>query len=153
MRTDAERATTTIEREVFVQAPPNLVFTYFTDPAKLTRWLAEEATLDPRPGGDCIQVHAPDDGSGRFHMQGTFVEVAPPERVVFTWGFTDPEVGVPPGSTTVEVTLTAEAGGTRLRLVHHGLPAAAVESHTEGWTDLLERVAALAAADARGEAG
>jgi uncharacterized protein YndB with AHSA1/START domain len=74
-------------------------------------------------------------------MRGEFLEVSQPERVVFTWGFTDPDVGVPPGSSVVDVTLTPDAGGTRLRLEHRDLPVAAVESHAGGWTGMLERLA------------
>jgi uncharacterized protein YndB with AHSA1/START domain len=132
-----------IVREIHIRATPETVFEFFTDPAKLTRWLATEATLDPRPGGVCHQDHAWEDGSGgSYHMRGEFLEVSPPERVVFTWGFTDPDVGVPPGSSVVDVTLTPDGGGTRLRLEHRDLPVAAIESHAGGWTGMLERLAA-----------
>ena len=131
-----------IVREIHIRATPETVFEFFTDPRKLTRWLATEATLDPKPGGICHQDHAREDGSGgSYHMRGEFLEVSPPERVVFTWGFTDPDVGVPPGSSVVDVTLTPDAGGTRLRLEHRDLPVAEVESHAGGWTGMLERLA------------
>jgi uncharacterized protein YndB with AHSA1/START domain len=130
-----------IVREIHIRATPETVFGFFTDPGKLTRWLATEATLDPRPGGVCHQEHAREDGSGgSFHMRGEFLEVSPPERVVFTWGFTDPDVGVPPGSSVVDVTLTPDGDGTRLRLEHRDLPVAAIESHSGGWTGMLERL-------------
>jgi uncharacterized protein YndB with AHSA1/START domain len=130
-----------IVREVHIRATPEIVFEFFTDAGKLTRWLATEATLDPRPGGVCHQEHAREDGSGgSYHMRGEFIEVSPAERVVFTWGFTDPDVGVPPGSSVVDVTFTPDGDGTRLRLEHRDLPAAAVDSHSEGWTGMLERL-------------
>jgi uncharacterized protein YndB with AHSA1/START domain len=130
-----------IVREIHIRATPETVFEFFTDPGKLTRWLATEATLDPRPGGVCHQEHAREDGSGgSFHMRGEFLEVSRPERVVFTWGFTDPDVGVPPGSSVVDVTLTPDGDGTRLRLEHRDLPVAAIESHSGGWTGMLERL-------------
>ena len=136
-----------IVREIHIDATPNTVFGFFTEADKLTRWLASEATLDPRPGGVCHQVHPGEDrSSGPYHMRGEFVEVSPPERVVFTWGFTNPDVGVPPGSSVVEVTLLPEDGGTRLRLVHRDLPAAAIEDHAGGWTTMLDRLAAAVAA-------
>jgi uncharacterized protein YndB with AHSA1/START domain len=128
-----------IVREVHVDATPDVVFAFFTEPSKLTRWLAAEATLDPRQGGVCHQVHVSDDGTAsRYQMRGEFLEVSPPGRVVFTWGFTDPAVGVPPGSSVVEVTLTGEARGTRVRLVHRDLPASELDSHEKGWTTLLD---------------
>jgi uncharacterized protein YndB with AHSA1/START domain len=128
-----------IVREVHIAATPEVVFEFFVDPAKLTRWLAVEATLDPRPGGVCHQVHEDTDGQ-RYDMRGEFVEVTPPSRVVFTWGF-ESGGGVAPGSSTVEVTLTRDGRGTLVRLVHRDLPAAAVGDHAGGWTTMLERLA------------
>ena len=138
--TMADRGAQPIVREVHVAATPEVVFEFFVDPAKLTRWLAVEATLDPRPGGVCHQVHEDTDGQ-RYDMRGEFVEVVPPSRVVFTWGF-DSGGGVAPGSSTVEVTLTPDGGGTLVRLVHRDLPAAAVGDHAGGWTTMLDRLAA-----------
>jgi uncharacterized protein YndB with AHSA1/START domain len=132
-----------IVREVYVAARPETVFAFFVEPEKLQRWLAVEATLDPRPGGVCHQVHAGDDRpDGRlFHMQGRFVTVDPPRRVVFTWGFTEPDIGVPVGSTIVEVSLAPEGDGTRVQLVHRDLPPSEVASHSGGWTTMLGRLA------------
>jgi uncharacterized protein YndB with AHSA1/START domain len=131
-----------IVREIHIRATLETVFEFFTDPGKVARWLATEATLDPRPGGICHQDHAREDGSGgSYHMRGEFLEVSPPERVVFTWGFTDPDVRVPPGSSVVEVTLTPDRAGTRVRLEHRDLPVAEIETHADGWTGMLERLA------------
>jgi uncharacterized protein YndB with AHSA1/START domain len=129
-----------IVREIHINAPPVTVFPYFTDPAKMTRWLCIEATLDPRPGGVCHQTHL--DGDTRYEMRG---EVSPPSKVVFTWGFANPNANVAPGSSTVEVTLTPKDGGTDLRLVHRDLPASEIASHTGGWTTLLANLAQTAA--------
>lgn len=132
-----------IVHEVQIDARPETVFEFFTDPEKLTRWLAVEATLDPRPGGACHQTHL-GAGEGRdagpYYMRGEFVEVAPPRRVVFTWGFVNPEVGVPPGSSTVEVTLEERDGGTLVRLVHRGLPRDERGGHDSGWETMLARL-------------
>ena len=133
-----------IVREIHINAPPAAVFPFFTEADKLTRWLAVEATLDPRAGGVCLQTH--EDGGNRYDMRGEFIEVSPPDRVVFSWGFTNPEVHVPPGSSIVEVTLTADNGGTHLRLVHRGLPPAEIASHEGGWSALLQTLASVAAA-------
>src|SRR5690349_22922586 len=53
-----------IVREIYIEAEPEVVFEFFVDSEKLTRWLAAEATLDPRPGGVCHQLH-PGDGDPR----------------------------------------------------------------------------------------
>jgi uncharacterized protein YndB with AHSA1/START domain len=136
--------TDAIVKEIRIDARPETVFGFFTEPEKLTRWLASEATLDPRPGGIVHQTHPGDAANpdGPYHMRGEFLEVTPPRRVVFTWGFENSSVGVGPGSTTVEVTLEPDGDGTRLQLVHRDLPADARGDHDEGWTLMLERLAA-----------
>lgn len=139
-----------IEREIHIDAAPETVFEFFTDASKLTRWLAVEATLDPRPGGVCHQLHVGDQpaGSTRYPMRGEFVDVDPPKRVSFTWGFANEGSHVPPGSTLVEVTLTPRRGGTHVRLVHSGLPDSERDAHAGGWTRMLGRLAAATTAEA-----
>lgn len=133
-----------VVREIHIEATAETIFEFFVDPDKLTRWLAVEAELDPRPGGVCRQVHEGEPPRrGVFHMRGEFLEVDPPKRVVFSWGFEEPDVGVAPGASTVEVTLSPNAAGTgtRVLLVHRGLPPAAVADHGAGWVIMLNRLA------------
>jgi uncharacterized protein YndB with AHSA1/START domain len=71
---------------------------------------------------------------------GEFVEVDPPRRLVFTWGWTN-DSAVSPGSTRVVVTLHAENGGTRVVLRHHGLPEDGQrDHHRKGWELYLDRL-------------
>jgi uncharacterized protein YndB with AHSA1/START domain len=128
-----------IVKELRIEASPETVFAYFTEPDKLTRWLAAEATTDPRPGGINHQTHISEGRS--YYMRGEFVEVAPPSRLVFTWSFDGQEL-----DSTVEVTLEPDGGGTLLRLVHSGLPEASWKDHDEGWGTLLPELARVAAA-------
>ena len=46
-------------------------------------------------------------------------------------------MGVPPGSTTVEIDLVERDSATTLRLVHHGLPPEVVPDHEHGWAYFL----------------
>jgi uncharacterized protein YndB with AHSA1/START domain len=135
-----------VVKEVRIDASPETVFTFFTEPDKLTRWLASEATLDPRPGGINHQTHPGDTENprGPYYMRGEFVEVAFPSRVVFTWGFENADVGVEPGQSTVEVTLAPDGNGTRLRLVHRDLPESERAPHDGGWEEMLSRLAIAA---------
>lgn len=130
-----------IVREISIDASPETVFAFFVEPDKLTRWLAVEATLEPRVGGRCEQVHDTGDTWGKVRMLGTFLAVEPPTRVAFTWGFAEPEIGVPPGSSTVEVTITAAGSGTLVRLEHRDLPAGEISAHSEGWAGMLTLLA------------
>src|SRR5258708_29629774 len=122
--------------EITIAARPEDVFPYFTDPRRMIAWKAVSAELDGRPGGRLRR-----DGTGRSDVAlGTYLEVDPPRRVVFTFGWEGNDV-VPPGSSTVEVTLSAEGEGTRVRLVHRGLPAARRSHSAAGWSHYLARPA------------
>jgi len=135
----ADVTTDPIVKELRIAASPETVFAFFTEPELLTRWLAVEADLDPRPGGRCWQTHV-DDGV-RYRMRGEFVEVERPTRVVFTWGFEGSTIGNLPGSSTVEVTLRPDGDGTHLTLVHRDLTVAR-DDHDRGWDEMLGRLAA-----------
>jgi uncharacterized protein YndB with AHSA1/START domain len=130
-----------VEVERRIPAPPDDVFDYLTDPVKYTRWKGSEAELDPRPGGVYRVRMGPDSVAA-----GEYLEVEPPRRVVFTWGW-EGSADVPPGSTTVEITLSEDGDGTLLRLRHSGFPADRdAELHREGWEDYLGRLEQVAGA-------
>ncbi len=136
----ADVTTEPLVHERHIDASPETVFDFFTDPEKLTRWLAAEAALDPRPGGICRQTHIGRDGE-RYLMRGEFVEVSRPHKVVFTWGFENENMGTRPGASRVEVTLEPRDGGTWLRLVHRDLAPSDRADHDGGWETMLGRLA------------
>ena len=115
---------------VRVAAPPTAVFPYLIDPALVIQWIGEWADLDPRPGGTfALDIN-------KTPVRGEYVEVDQPHRVVFTWGVPGRE-GLEPGSTTVEIVLTADGDETLVELFHHGLPVEERASHLEGWIEML----------------
>lgn len=131
--------------EVRIAATPETVFPFFTDPERAVLWMGDQATLDPRAGG-VYRVHVREE----FVARGDYVEVDPPRRVVFTWGWEELMPAVPPGSTMVEVDLEPDGDGTLVRLTHRGLPAEAQPQHSQGWKHYLAR---LKIAGAGGDAG
>jgi len=132
--------TQVVEREVQIDASPETVFEFFTDPAKMVRWQGAQATLDPRPGG----VYRMQMNEQAIAI-GEYVEVDPPNRVVFTWGWEGEYATTPPGSSTVEITLTPVGGGTLVRLVDSGLPTPeAADAHRHGWDQYMARLAIAA---------
>jgi uncharacterized protein YndB with AHSA1/START domain len=73
-------------------------------------------------------------------MVGRFVELVPPRRLVFTYGWEGDLMGLPPESSTVEIDLEERESETILRLSHRGIPADAVEDHRRGWIYFLGRL-------------
>jgi uncharacterized protein YndB with AHSA1/START domain len=139
---EPQSETSIVEREVRVEAPPERVFPYFTDPEKMVRWIGVGATLDPRPGG----VFWVDTKSDYF-FEGKYIAIEPHSRVVFTWGyanFPDEENPLPPGSSRVEVELVPDGAATIVRLTHR-VPAQLDAFHAVGWEHYLGRLAIVAA--------
>jgi uncharacterized protein YndB with AHSA1/START domain len=137
----ATAETGSIERELTIAARPETVFPFFVDPERIVRWMGRTAELDATPGG-IFRI----DYNGTDIARGEFVEVDPPRRVVFTWGWEAPDDATPPGASTVEVTLTPDGDGTRVHLRHSGLAAVAVEGHAQGWDQFLPTLVEVAAA-------
>ncbi len=120
-----------------IEAPPEVVFPYFTDPTLIVTWIGDRAELNPQPGG----VFSIDIGENL--ARGAYVTVDPPLRVVFTWGIPGSDA-LPPGGSTVEVVLTPDRDGTTVVLTHRGLPSTHIGTHRDGWEQLLGRLPAAA---------
>ena len=142
-----------VELEHRVQAPPETVFAYFTNPDKYRRWKGLDADLDPRPGGTYRVTMAPD-----VRVRGEYLAVEPPERIMLTWGFEsalDLPRGlkqVPPGSSTVEFRFFPDGDGTIIRVRHLGLPTELAHwAHGLGWKSYLSRLDAVLAGEDPGE--
>ena len=78
-------------------------------------------------------------------MLGEYVEVDPPRRVAFTWGWESAIFATPPQSSLVEVSLTPDGDGTIVQLVHRRLHPQALAVHRAGWDHYLPRLALVAA--------
>ncbi|MDI3213278.1 SRPBCC domain-containing protein [Arthrobacter sp. AL12] len=76
--------------------------------------------MDLRIGGEDLWSVNPG-----HHTAGTFPEIEPGKRSVFSWGW-ESGMDLPPGASTVTIFMQPDAGGTSLRLVREGL----TEHHT-----------------------
>jgi uncharacterized protein (TIGR03086 family) len=132
------------EKSVLVPLGADETFALITQPDRLRRWKAITARVDLRAGGDYRWTIIPGHSAC-----GTFTEVEPGRRVVFTWGW-EGDTALPPGASTVTITLEPAEGGTIVRLVHDGLTGEQAAMHGEGWTHYLGR---LVEAGTRGDAG
>jgi len=137
--------TTTVTREIQIDASPETVWEFLVDPEKLTRWMGESAELDPQPGGSYRVVVLPTNVAS-----GEFVELDPPRRLVMTWGWEASRAEsrggiIAPGASTIEFELEPSRGGTLLRFTHRDLQTVeSAESHGHGWDHYLGRLAVAA---------
>lgn len=120
-----------LQVSVRISAPPAVVFPYLIDSSLMIQWIGTWADLHPEPGG----VFALDVGG--TSVRGQFVEIEPPNRVVFTWGVPNDDA-LPEASTTVEIVLRADGPDTIVELTHRGLTAEQRQSHRSGWIEHFE---------------
>ena len=123
-----------IEKSVVVPLGPDDTFALLTDPDRLRRWQAVTARIDLRAGGEYRWTIVPGHTAA-----GTVREVEPGRRVVLGWGW-EGQDDLPPGTSTLTITVAPTPGGTLVTLVHDGLSDEQVAGHTEGWTHYLERL-------------
>lgn len=137
-----------IERELHIDADPDVVFAVISDPRHVTAWWPDEASYVAEPGGT---------GEIAFHHEGhrivqsiEVVEAVPDRLFSFRWTQPAGEAARPDNSYLVVFELEPVAGGTRLRMTETGFrergwEAAVLEEayrdHGEGWDHHLARLA------------
>ena len=140
-------------------APRDEVFRMWTDPWHLARWWGPQGftnpvcELDARPGG-AIRIDMTGPDGTVYPMGGTIHEIIPPERLVFTATAIPDEAGRPQLENHNTVVLEAQGNRTKLTLTVRVLRATAAASQAlagmeAGWSQSLERLAALAALAAK----
>jgi uncharacterized protein YndB with AHSA1/START domain len=143
-------AATAAERELVItrviDAPRALVFKAWTQPEQVARWWGPKGyttiscQMDIRPRGAYrVCMRSP---QGVDHWkQGVYREIAPPERIVFTFAWEDAK-GKPGHELLTTVTFVEQDGKTKLTL--HQVNFETTErrdDHRGGWTSCLERFA------------
>lgn len=155
--------TTTVRQERVFACPPERLYDAWLDPVKVARWLAPgdfevaHAEIDARPGGHYRIWHS-SDGTPVGGFETEIVELLPPRRLVFNWGFCGPDRDAGPRyDSKLTITLTEMPdGGTRLLLVHEQLDALAAalpdvaRKVDVGWELVLTKLTSLV--DATGQA-
>ncbi|WP_223693134.1 SRPBCC family protein [Leifsonia poae] len=125
------------QASITIDATPEHVFDYLVTSEGMTTWMGEHAVLDPRPGG---VFHVDIAGSP---IRGRFVEIVRPLYVVVSWGVAG-SAELPVGSSQVRFDLTATPQGTRVDLIHSGLPEVRLAGHEHGWRHFLPRLQLVA---------
>lgn len=142
----------TIEREIYVDASPEVVFGVVSSPTHLEQWWPDEAQYEPVPGSTGEIVFGTRDAGGTA-VSFTVVDAQPPRRFSFRWTHPQGEPAAEGNSLLVTFELTPSAGGTLLKMTEAGFremgwEAAVLEeqyqSHLTGWDFYLPRLAPYA---------
>lgn len=153
---DEGQATAVVQVTRELAAPPEQVFRAWTDPDLFTRWFRPpgvsslRAELDVRPGGRYrIALDRREVLPGTTYLGGTYLEVSPPERLVFTWAWED----APPledledledAESRVTVRFQPRNGSTELSITHERLASVDLRAfHRWGWSETTARLAEL----------
>jgi len=139
-----------IERELHVDASPEVVFDVVSSPAHLREWWPDDASLDPVPGGTGTLTF--DHGGPEPHVAHVTVVEAEPHRLFsFRWCYDAGVTAAAGNSLLVTFELTPADGGTHLRMTETGFRERGWEiavleqqyaEHVQGWGHFLPRLPA-----------
>jgi uncharacterized protein YndB with AHSA1/START domain len=138
-----------IEREIRIDATPEVVYEVVSRPEHLKEWWPDEAELEPVPGATGT-ISFRDGSTAEAHaVPVTVVEADPPRRFSFRWVYEEGAIAAPDNSLLVTFDLVPSGTGTLLRLTEAGFrekgwEAAVLEEqyrdHVTGWDHFLPRL-------------
>ena len=139
--------TNTIRLHRVLRAPPAKIYKAFLDPAAMAKWLppngftANVHKMDAKVGGT-YKMSFTNFTTGKSHaFGGTYVELAPHERIRYTDKFDDPNL---PGEMQTTITLAKVSCGTDVNIVQEGVPGVIpAEACYLGWQESLAQLAKL----------
>lgn len=159
----SQRGADSVEREILIEASPEVVWGVITEPEQISRWFSDDADVAARVGANGTLTWRPGGRGGDKEFDAVVpirvVDAEPFRYFSFRWNHPR---GVEPDGTNsalIEFSLVEEAGGTRLRvlesgidLVTHDEPGEAryVKEHEHGWERHLGEMLDYIASKARG---
>lgn len=138
-----------IQREIHVDASPEVVFEVISSPEHLREWWPDEADLEATPGAVGELVWGDKATADAMVVPITVVEAEPPRLFSFRWVYPDGETAGPTNSLLVTFELVPSGAGTSVRLSETGFreigwEAAVLEEqykeHVVGWDTYVPRL-------------
>jgi uncharacterized protein YndB with AHSA1/START domain len=130
----------TIERDIHVDASPEVVFEVVSRPEHMREWWPDDASFEPVPGAPGELVWRNEETGETMTVALAVVSSDPPRRFSFRWCFTEP--GREGDSLLVTFDLTPAGGGTLIRMTETGFREMGWEiavleeqylDHANGW--------------------
>ena len=137
-----------IEREIRIDAPPEIVFEVVSDPAHVQQWWPDEAHYEAVAGSTGEIVFTRD--AKKFPVSFQVVDAIPGRLFSFRWAHPEAERAREDNSFLVTFELERAGDGTLLRMTETGFrergwEAAVLEEayrdHNQGWDYHLARLA------------
>jgi uncharacterized protein YndB with AHSA1/START domain len=150
----ADGRTTTLRIVRLFKAPRERLFAAWTDSRQMAAWFGppgvavESCELDPRVGGTW-RLLGTSNGVPRA-VSGKYIEVNPPERLVFTWAWHEDGTFATPREHETEVGLAFKSIGDRTEMtLTHGpfRDRSGVDNHNRGWTGSFDRLETMLATE------
>ena len=138
-----------IEREIHVEAAPEVVYEVISAPEHLREWWPDEAELEPVPGATGVISFGERSTPEAKVVPVTVVEADPPRRFAFRWAYDEGEPASATNSLLVTFELVPSGPGTLLRFTEAGFreqgwEAAVLEEryrdHANAWGHFLPRL-------------
>lgn len=130
-----------LERKILICAKRSTVFRYFTDSKRFADWWGEGSSIEGRAGG-AMKIRFPNG----ILASGKILEIEPPQRIVFSYGF-DSGQPIPPEGSRVTITLEELSEGTQVTLYHELSDAKVRDEFIQGWRYQLSLFANVASRD------
>ena len=112
----------TIEREIHVEASPEVVFEVISKPEHMREWWSDEADFPSTPGGVGWIAFGEDPDDREHRASFTVVDVEPPHRFTFRWCHPEGVPAARDNSLLVTFELSPSGGGTLLRTDRDRVP-------------------------------
>ncbi|MDT3443639.1 MULTISPECIES: SRPBCC domain-containing protein [unclassified Pseudofrankia] len=141
-----------IERELHIDATPEVVYEVISSPEHVREWWTDDAELDPVPGATGAFTFGDPTVPGAKIVPLTVLEADPPRRFAFRWAY-DEGPATETNSFLVTFDLVPSGDGTLVRFKETGFrergwEAAVLEEayldHVRGWDQFLPRLVTYA---------
>jgi uncharacterized protein YndB with AHSA1/START domain len=142
-----------IEREIWVDAAPEVVFDVVSNPKHIADWWLAETDVEPVAGSNGELVWVEPETGRREVVRITVADAEPPRLFSFRWTHPQGEDASASNSLLVRFELIPQDGRTLLRMTETGFrergwEAAVLEQqyndHLQGWAFYLPRLQKLA---------
>jgi uncharacterized protein YndB with AHSA1/START domain len=142
----------TIERDIDVDASPEVVFEVISRPEHMREWWPDDARFEPVPGAPGELEWRDAETGETMTVAFSVVEVDPPKRFAFRWCYAEPDRGG--DSLFVTFDLVPIGAGTRIRMTETGFREMGWEiavleetyrDHASGWDHYIPALGAYVA--------